>query len=150
MSNRYSIYTHTSPSGKVYVGQSVNIKKRWGYNGEHYKTKKKDGTFVQRTFARAIIKYGWENFIHEIILENISKEEADYAEKYLIKWYKLHNQSYNNSIVHEAEHIKQAMLRTYEVEDEGEAPAYTIGYLVSQMWHVFKEMVCGDALYLSD
>ena len=57
---------------------------------------------------------------------------------------------YLNSIVHEAEHIKQAMLRTYEVEDEGEAPAYTIGYLVSQMWRVFKEMVCGDALYLSD
>lgn len=59
-------------------------------------------------------------------------------------------EDYLNSIVHEAEHIKQAMLRTYEVEDEGEAPAYTIGYLVSQMWHVFKEMVCGDALYLSD
>ena len=93
--NRHCVYTHTSPSGKVYVGQTVNIKKRWGYNGEHYKTKKKDGTFIQRTFARAIIKYGWENFIHEIILENISKEEADYAEKYLIKWYKLHNQSYN-------------------------------------------------------
>ena len=80
--NRHCVYTHTSPSGKVYVGQTVNIKKRWGYNGEHYKTKKKDGTFVQHTFARAIIKYGWENFIHEIILENISKEEADYAEKY--------------------------------------------------------------------
>ena len=59
-------------------------------------------------------------------------------------------EDYLNSIVHEAEHIKQAMLRTYEVEDEGEAPAYTIGYLVSQMWHAFKEMVCGDALYLSD
>lgn len=59
-------------------------------------------------------------------------------------------EDYLNSIVHEAEHIKQAMLRAYEVEDRGEAPAYTIGYLVSQMWHVFKEMVCGGRLYLSD
>ena len=59
-------------------------------------------------------------------------------------------EDYLNSIVHEAEHIKQAMLGTYEVEDEGEAPAYTIGYLVSQMWRVFKEMACGDVLYLSD
>ncbi len=34
---------------------------------------------------------------------------------------------YINSIVHEAEHIKQAMLKAYRVEDKGEPPAYTIG-----------------------
>lgn len=44
---------------------------------------------------KAIEKYGWDNFKHEIILDNISKSEADYAEKYLIKWYKLHKMSYN-------------------------------------------------------
>ena len=48
---------------------------------------------------------------------------------------------YLNSLVHEAEHIKQAMLKTYFIEDEGEPPAYTIGYLVQRMWEVFKEMV---------
>jgi hypothetical protein len=45
---------------------------------------------------------------------------------------------YISSIVHEAEHIKQAMLRAYQVEDSGEAPAYTIGYLVKKMWEVFR------------
>ena len=40
---------------------------------------------------------------------------------------------YINSIVHEAEHIKQAMLDAYNVEDFGEVPAYTIGYIASQM-----------------
>lgn len=40
---------------------------------------------------------------------------------------------YINSIVHEAEHIKQAMLKAYNVEDEGEPSAYTIGYLVMRM-----------------
>lgn len=40
---------------------------------------------------------------------------------------------YINSIVHEAEHIKQSMLDAYNVEDFGEAPAYTIGYIASQM-----------------
>lgn len=95
MNKRHFVYTHTSPSGKVYVGQTVNIKNRWGTNGEHYKTKKKDGSFIQPNFARAIVKYGWENFEHKIILEHVSKSEADYAEKYLIKWYKLHNMSYN-------------------------------------------------------
>ena len=40
---------------------------------------------------------------------------------------------YINSIVHEAEHIKQHMLKAYNVDDFGEAPAYTIGYLVMMM-----------------
>ena len=47
---------------------------------------------------------------------------------------------YINSLVHEAEHIKQAMLEAYNVEDEGEPPAYTIGYLVMRMWEVFKSI----------
>ena len=40
---------------------------------------------------------------------------------------------YVNSIVHECEHIKQSMLRAYYINDSGEPPAYTIGYLVSKM-----------------
>ena len=48
---------------------------------------------------------------------------------------------YISSIVHEAEHVKQAMLEAYQVEDEGEPPAYTIGYLVMRMWNVFRRML---------
>lgn len=44
---------------------------------------------------------------------------------------------YFNSIVHEAEHVKQAMLDAYEIEDEGEAPAYTIGYIASRFINIF-------------
>lgn len=47
---------------------------------------------------------------------------------------------YINSIVHEAEHIKQAMLEAYKVEDVGEPPAYTIGYLVGRMWKVYHKL----------
>lgn len=46
---------------------------------------------------------------------------------------------YISSIVHEAEHIKQAMLKAYDVEDMGEAPAYTVGYLVKKMYEVFNK-----------
>ena len=49
---------------------------------------------------------------------------------------------YLNSIVHEAEHVKQAMLYTYAVEDFGEPPAYTIGYLISRMYEVFQHLIC--------
>lgn len=48
---------------------------------------------------------------------------------------------YINSIVHEAEHVKQAMLEAYQVADEGEPPAYTIGYLVGKMWKVFVKLL---------
>lgn len=48
-------------------------------------------------------------------------------------------QDYINSIVHEAEHVKQAMLKAYQVEDKGEPPAYTIGFLVGEMWKIFRD-----------
>lgn len=95
MSRKYYIYKHTSPSGKVYIGQTVNLIKRWGGCGSNYKNKNKDGAYTQPVFARAIDKYGWNNFTHEIILELDTKSEANYAETYLIKWYKLHKMSYN-------------------------------------------------------
>ena len=48
-------------------------------------------------------------------------------------------EDYVNSIVHEAEHVKQAMLEAYHVEDKGEPPAYTIGYLVMRMYEVYRK-----------
>lgn len=84
----YTIYRHTSPSGKVYIGQTCQkVWVRWLHNGNGYQD--------CPIFWKAILKYGWDNFTHEILLENISKSEADYAEKYLIKWYKLHDITYN-------------------------------------------------------
>lgn len=43
---------------------------------------------------------------------------------------------YINSIVHEAEHVKQHMLNYYDVDDFGEPPAYTVGYLVMMMMKI--------------
>ena len=51
-------------------------------------------------------------------------------------------EDYLNSIVHEAEHIKQAMLDAYDVEDVGESPAYTIGYIISRMYPIIKDIIC--------
>ena len=48
---------------------------------------------------------------------------------------------YLNSIVHESEHIKQAMLKAYSINDSGEPPAYTIGYLVMRMYSVFRSLL---------
>lgn len=40
---------------------------------------------------------------------------------------------YINSIIHEAEHIKQSILYVYDIDDSGEPPAYTIGHLASHI-----------------
>lgn len=81
----YCVYIHTSPSGKRYVGQTkLKPEYRWGKDGNHY-LQIKNGKYAQPAFAYAILKYGWENFDHEIIAGNLTKEEADNFEKLLIE-----------------------------------------------------------------
>ena len=49
---------------------------RWGVNGCNYKS--------SPHFYSAIQKYGWDNFEHNILFENLSKEEACLKEQELI------------------------------------------------------------------
>lgn len=84
----YTVYRNISPCGKVYVGITrLSLRDRWGNGGCRYRRCK--------LFYRAIQKYGWDNIVHDIILSGVSKSEAIYTERYLIKWYKLHGISYN-------------------------------------------------------
>ena len=63
----YKLYVHISPSNKRYYGiTSTSTVQRWN-NGKGYKT---------QYFYRAIKKYGWENFKHEILFDNLTKDEA--------------------------------------------------------------------------
>ena len=85
--NNYCVYVHVSPSDKHYVGQTkLNFWHRWGADGKGYK---KD----QPYFHNAINKYGWDNFEHVILKENLTKEEADYWEKYYIQLWDCTNKS---------------------------------------------------------
>lgn len=94
----YCVYVHTSPSGKMYVGQtSKNPEMRWGKNGRNYLAKRR-GKYAQPMFAHAILKYGWDNFQHEIIANNITKEEADNFEKLLISKLNTTNSQYGYNI----------------------------------------------------
>lgn len=87
MDKRYTLYKHTSPSGKVYIGiTSKDVKKRW-QNGTGYSPCK--------AFYRAILKYGWDNITHEVLFTNLSKEMAEQLEILLIKHYKQLGISYN-------------------------------------------------------
>ena len=96
------------------------------------------------------------NFFNDIVKElnylNAPVEEIDkiyYTMKYKAKAFTYSNLKYRvsivgfnkhfdkydyiNSIIHEAEHVKQHMLKFYKVLDEGEPPAYTVGYVATKM-----------------
>lgn len=64
------IYKITSPSNKVYIGQSINIKKRWiNYKNLHCKRQPK--------LYNSFIKYGPENHKFELIEECLESELFD-------------------------------------------------------------------------
>lgn len=56
------IYKITSPSGKIYVGQSVSIKDRWNAHKERY------SKYISK-LGSSFKKYGVENHLFEIIEE---------------------------------------------------------------------------------
>lgn len=85
--NDYIIYVHVNKqNGKLYIGQTQNIKSRWSGNGKDYK--KCPG------FYNAIKKYGWDEFEHIILFDNLSSEMADIIEIALIKKCNLTNNKY--------------------------------------------------------
>lgn len=74
--NTYCVYRHTNKSnGKVYIGITKQATERRWQNGCGYK-----GTY----FGKAIEKYGWDGFLHEVLLNDLTEEEACDAEKRLI------------------------------------------------------------------
>lgn len=81
----WTVYKHTCKiNGKIYIGITKNsVKQRWGKDGHGYKPSKGEYT----CFYRAIQKYGWDNFEHEILFEGLTYEQALEKEKDLIKFY---------------------------------------------------------------
>lgn len=72
MENKYCVYIHTFPNKKVYIGiTSMKLEKRFK-NGYGYKSSPK--------MYNAIMKYGWDNIKHDILLSKLSKEEAENME----------------------------------------------------------------------
>lgn len=86
----YTVYKHTSPSGKVYIGITrLNPTNRWK-NGAGYKN--------NCHFTSAIQKYGWDNIKHETLFTNLSKEEAETKEIELIAEYESNNREFGYNI----------------------------------------------------
>ncbi len=88
MENNYTVYIHIFPNNKKYVGITLQKPKQRWRKGNRYNDYMK----------KAIAKYGWENIEHEILYENLTKEEAEQKEIDLIKEYKTNNRKYGYNI----------------------------------------------------
>lgn len=76
----YIVYMHKNKiNNKIYIGiTKLKPEERW-CNGIGYNKQPK--------FYRAIKKYGWENFEHKILFENLTQKEACQKEIELIAYY---------------------------------------------------------------
>lgn len=90
---KYCVYCHTNKiNQKKYIGiTSQKPENRWR-NGKGYVN--------NEYFWRAINKYGWHNFSHEILYTNLSKEKAENIEIKLIAEYKSDDNQYGYNIEH--------------------------------------------------
>lgn len=81
MEKIYCVYKHTNKiNNKVYIGQTCQKPEyRWGKNGNNY---------IQCPyFWKAIQKYGWENFQHEILETDIPQNKINEREQFYILQY---------------------------------------------------------------
>lgn len=76
MSRTWTVYRHITPNGKQYFGlTSTDVEIRWGKNGYNYRN---------QLFGRAINKYGWDNIIHEVIIQGDCNEMIESFEELCI------------------------------------------------------------------
>lgn len=93
--NKYLVYEHVNKvTKKRYIGctSRKTLIERTRKDGSAYKSNLK--------FWEDIVKYGWDNFEHNILYYDKTKEEAYELEKQLIAKYNTVNDGYNRVISH--------------------------------------------------
>ena len=86
----YSVYMHTSPSGKRYIGITKQKPEARWRKGKAYQN--------NSYFTHAINKYGWENFQHEVLYEVDNLEDAKKLEIELIAKYRSDERNFGYNI----------------------------------------------------
>lgn len=100
MEKTYCVYMHTLKiDGRKYIGVTgQEPARRWRPNGAGYK--------LQSYFWNAIQKYGWDNFKHEILFEELAWEQASLKEQALIKLFNTTDHKFGFNLTLGGEHYE--------------------------------------------
>lgn len=82
-------------NNKVYIGQTVDNKKRWSQHKAYAKAPEKTGQYIHRAMA----KYGVEHFVFEIIATCRTQDDTDETESLLIKQYDSRNKEFGYNLM---------------------------------------------------
>ena len=112
----FCVYMHNNKiNNKKYIGQSCNVKERWGSNGVHYQGSSR--------LWNAIQKYGWDNFEHIILKQDLTSDEANDYEKYYIQKYNTTNPDYGYNIVNGGQNGERPYVSEY-LKEKWKDPEY--------------------------
>lgn len=129
-------------NGKCYIGQSINIEKRWK-NHQVVATNPNDNGYNYPLY-QAIRKYGQKNFSWEVI-EECDKNSLDEREIYWISYYNSYNNGYNqtlggNNIPSEVKWTKLSEEQVKEIKNKLLTQEYTLEKL-SKEYNVHKDTI---------
>lgn len=132
----FSVYMHTTPDGRVYVGMtSQKPEQRW-LKGEGYKG--------NAAFYEVIQEEGWDNIEHEIVETGLSKAEAAELEKELIIQFDSTDSSFGFNLKPGGDCASFGRgksvfcLETQKLYRNASAAAHDLGISASAMWHEGK------------
>ena len=79
---------------KIYIGQTIDEKRRWQAHKSYAKNPERTGQYIHRAMA----KYGVDSFIYEVIAICLTQQDTDETEIQLIKQYDSRNKEFGYNI----------------------------------------------------
>lgn len=131
---KWCVYKHTNKvNGKVYIGQTCqDPEDRWK-GGSGYKK--------CSYFYKAIKKYGWDNFKHEILFNNLTEEEANAIEILMIAYYSSNESEFGYNLYSGGKHYVPNEMSKENLSRANRKSKYDISKEKNPMWgkHHTKE-----------
>jgi group I intron endonuclease len=113
------IYKITSPSGKIYIGQSTNIEKRWKWH-------KYSPSTIGKKLHSSYLKYGHDKHLYEII-EECNIELLNERERYWILYYDSIKKGLNSTLSNKKTYLHDEEVKKRIRESNKGKPGYFKG-----------------------
>lgn len=125
MAGKYILYEHRNKiNGKRYIGITNNKTKRWYGKGKHY-----EGCPY---FWAAIQKYGWDNFEHNVLVYDLSLEEASRLEKHYIETFKTREKDFGYNLAEGGTNAPTMLGKHHSKETRQKMRESALGKVISE------------------